>query len=92
MHTHKTERDACEQLMLAKVGAHVDATDTYLVALRAKLYYWVAEIDAELAKRDADRAARQEILKDSVEECCHESVTLPSGDGAYCRHCGETLA
>jgi len=24
--------------------------------------------------------------------CNHESVTTPDGNGAYCRHCGETLA
>jgi hypothetical protein len=24
--------------------------------------------------------------------CEHESVTTPDGNGAYCKHCGETIA
>jgi hypothetical protein len=54
---NRTERDAHERITQAQIGAHVDASDTFLVALRARLYLWIANIDAELARRDRLRVA-----------------------------------
>ena len=33
-----------------------------------------------------------ERVAEAVSCCEHESVTTPDGHGAYCKHCGETLA
>lgn len=50
-HTHRTVSDARLQVARAKVGAHVAATDDYLLALKYALLSWVDEIDSELASR-----------------------------------------
>lgn len=52
--THRTADDAVRQLLKAKMGAHVAATDKYLVKLKSLLYEWVEEITVELDKRAED--------------------------------------
>jgi ribosomal protein L37AE/L43A len=60
---NKTRKDAHNRVMLAKTGSHVDATDKYLVTLRAKLREWIAEIDEELI-------VRAEPIRERVCPCC----------------------
>ena len=46
--------------------------------------------------RDCFEAGADESNTSSKKEleviCNHESITTPEGHGAYCKHCGETLA
>lgn len=51
--SNRTEEDAHARVTQAKLGSFVGATDDYLLALRTKLYVWIGEIDAEMAKRIA---------------------------------------
>jgi hypothetical protein len=53
--TNETKQDAVDRVRRAAAGCLVDASDTYIVALRAKLLCWVADLDAELAARDQDK-------------------------------------
>lgn len=46
---NKTEADAHLRVLQARTGSGVDATITFKVALRAKLYCWIADLDADLA-------------------------------------------
>lgn len=55
----RTERDAFEHVTTAKIGTcSAEATDTFIVKLRAELYGWIAQCDAALAAR-IDRANRR---------------------------------
>jgi hypothetical protein len=54
--SHITEGDACAQISLSRVGCLVDASDTYLVALRAQVLQWASSLSAEIALRDQQRA------------------------------------
>lgn len=58
---HQTEQDAHELYVEASMGHCVGASDMFLVALRARLYRWIASIDAELSSR-AEAKARQDFL------------------------------
>lgn len=52
---------AKQRVLNAQIGAHANASDTYLLQLRASLHGWIANIDAEMAvriqKADRRRAA-----------------------------------
>ena len=48
---NKTADDAFQRVLGARTGSFVDASDTYLLALRSNLYSWIARIDSELAIR-----------------------------------------
>ncbi len=61
--THRNADDSRAQITLAKVGAHVAATDDYLRCLRQELLSWVEEIETELFMR----ARAYEELNDSEE-------------------------
>jgi len=75
--------------------------------LRASGYFEYADAQRQIADEHASsgthrspnfqemarlQSARMPGCAWAGEECCHESITSPSGDGAYCRHCGETLS
>ncbi len=55
---NKTEQDALLRIQDARTGCLVDATDTFLVALQARLKYWLADIGAEIRLRDYARSLR----------------------------------
>lgn len=42
---------AKQRVLAAQLGAHANASDVYLIQLRASLHGWIANIDAELAVR-----------------------------------------
>jgi hypothetical protein len=88
---NRTMGDAYARVMLARVGCFVDASDAYLDALRVDVLRWAEQIGAEISRRAAEAARREDDAADA-EGCEHESALTPDGNGAYCRHCGLTLA
>lgn len=57
--SNKTKQDALERVLDAKMGCLVNATDDFILALRAELARWDSDLQVELAKR-MQRYARQE--------------------------------
>lgn len=67
---NRTELDASSRIIQAKTGAHAEATDTYMLKLRAELYGWIAQIDAEMARRNTlSRASDPEGDSDYFDDC-----------------------
>jgi hypothetical protein len=86
---NRTIGDAYARVMLARLGCFVDATDYYLSALRVDVLLWAEQIQVEISRRDAAAARSEDDAADAA-GCEHESVRTKHG--AYCRHCGLTLA
>ena len=71
---------------LEQGNSRVDALENLLISI---------EVERPDGYQDIMSAINREL--DSVYNvgarlCAHESVTTADGHGAYCKHCGETLA
>ena len=57
-HQNRTEQDAWRRYSESHMGAHVESTEAYLMALRGYLHQWLTEIDAEIDARAAKQHER----------------------------------
>lgn len=60
---NRTPEDAFIRVRNAQISAHADATDTYLLELRAQLHGWIQLIDTELAQRIRREREQQEAAE-----------------------------
>jgi len=54
---NSTNEDAARRIWYARPGSMIEASESYLVELRAQLHAWLADVDAELTVRREDLAA-----------------------------------
>ena len=48
---NRTRGDAATRIWYARPGCMIEATESYLLAVRSQLQQWLAEVDAEIARR-----------------------------------------
>lgn len=89
--SHVTEQDAFSQVLRARLGSLVDASDDYLLALERRALEWVKEIRAELAKRmaaadDREQADVESSLVDDV-QVSQEIMDIRRSAGNPCVSC-----